>query len=152
MLTSIVCPVFGASGAGVRDSKVISPITVDHSRHYLSLYADDCLLFLSNIQESLPQVMTLFKYFHNMSGYKINWSKSAILPLNSAAKNVQLPADIPICMSFTYLGIEIYPNLNKIVNENFCGIKKKEEQDLKRWGSLQVSMQGRISTIKMNIL
>lgn len=33
----------------IRESEVISPITVDQSRHYLSLYADDCLVFLSNI-------------------------------------------------------------------------------------------------------
>ena len=120
----------------IRESHVISPISIDLSKHYLSLYADDCLLFLSNIQESLPHVLNLFNDFHGMSGYKVNWSKSALLSVNSAAKDVHLPASIPICTSFTYLGIKIYPNLHQIVKENFYGVKKKKlEQDLKRWGS-----------------
>lgn len=136
----------------IRESEVISPITVDQSRHYLSLYADDCLLFFSNIQESLPHRLALFNNFHNLTGYKINWSKSALLPLNQAAKKASLPAGIPVCSSFTYLGIEIYPNLHRIVYESFHGVKKKIASDLQRWGSLQVSMQGRVSTIKMNVL
>lgn len=86
-----------------------------------------------------------------MAGYKINWSKSALLPLNQAVKKASLPAGIPVCSSFTYLGIEIYPNLHKIVQENFHGVKRKIADDLQRWGSLQVSIQGRVST-KMNVL
>ncbi|KAL2081000.1 hypothetical protein ACEWY4_022853 [Coilia grayii] len=136
----------------IRESKVISPITVGPSRHHISLYADDCLLFFSNIQKSLTNLLALFHEFHKVSGYKINWTKSALLPLNTAAKNTPLPPGIPICTSFTYLGIKIFPNINRIIKENYYGVKKNIELDLKRWGSLQVSMQGRISTIKMNIL
>lgn len=91
----------------IKESGVIFPITVDQSRHYLSLYADDCLLFPSNIQDSLPHVLILFGYIRNMAGYWINSTKLALLPLNLAE-----PAGIPVCSSFTYLGIEIYPNFH----------------------------------------
>ena len=74
-----------------------------------------------------------------MAGYKINWTKSALLPLNTAAKNTNLTVDIPICTSFMNLCIRIYPSLNII--EFLGGMKKKIVDDLKRWGSLYVSLQ-----------
>lgn len=51
-----------------------------------------------------------------------------------------------------YLGIKIYPSLTRIIQENFLGAKTKITDDLKRWESLYVSLQGRISTVKMNVL
>ncbi len=84
-----------------------------------------------------------------------DWTKSALLPLNTVAKNTNLTVDIPVCTSFTYLGITIYHNFNRIIQENFLGMKKKIMDDLKRRGFLYVSLQGRVTTVnttvKMNI-
>lgn len=52
----------------------------------VSLYADDLLLYVSN----LPAVLTTLQAFGQISGYKLNLNKSEIFPINKAAKNYPL--------------------------------------------------------------
>uniref|UniRef100_A0A673LNA7 Reverse transcriptase domain-containing protein n=1 Tax=Sinocyclocheilus rhinocerous TaxID=307959 RepID=A0A673LNA7_9TELE len=66
----------------IREHKSIYPIVVHGSKHSISLYADDILLFLSNVKVSISQVLSVFSDFKNLAGYKINWHKSTLLPLN----------------------------------------------------------------------
>ncbi len=87
-----------------------------------------------------------------LSGYKINWSKSALMPINNVKVNSSIPSFIPIKESFIYLGITIYKNIHKIARDNFNNILVKVKNDIQRWKNLKVSLQGRISTVKMNLL
>ena len=84
----------------IRQSDLISPISVYNTQHQLSLYADDVLVFLENSAQSVPHLLTICEEFGNMSGFKINWSKSALLHLNDSAKTSILPANIPIVQHF----------------------------------------------------
>ncbi len=93
-----------------------------------------------------------FDHFSSLSGYKINWSKSAIMPINNVKVNSSIPSFIPIKESFTYLGITIYKNIHKIARDNFNNILVKVKNDIERWKNLKVSLQGRISTVKINLL
>ncbi len=52
----------------------------------------------------------------------------------------------------SYLGITIYKNIHKIARDNFNNILVKVKNDIQRWKNLKVSLQGRISTVKMNLL
>ncbi len=63
-----------------------------------------------------------------------------------------IPSFIPIKESFIYLGINIYKNIHKIARDNFNNILVKVKNDIQRWKNLKVSLQGRISTVKMNLL
>lgn len=57
---------------------------------------------------SVPQVLNLSEEFGYFSGFKMNWSKSILMPSNATTKEVNLPSS-PVsleCHSFTYLGIE----------------------------------------------
>ncbi len=54
--------------------------------------------------------------------------------------------------SFIYLGITIYKNIHKFARDNFNNILVKVKNDIQRWKNLKVSLQGRISTVKMNLL
>ena len=65
----------------IRQSEVIEPITVHDTPHSISLFADDILIFIKNLAESFPHLMKIFETFSNISGYKINWSKSALMLL-----------------------------------------------------------------------
>ncbi len=49
-------------------------------------------------------------------------------------------------------GITIYKNIHKIARDNFNNIFVKVKNDIQRWKNLKVSLQGRISTVKMNLL
>ncbi len=74
------------------------------------------------------------------------------MPINNVKVNSSIPSFIPITESFTYLGITIYKNIHKIARDNFNNILVKVKNYIQRWNNLKVSLQERISTVKMNLL
>lgn len=136
----------------IRRSTMVSPIRIHHTQHHLSLYADDVLLFLENPTQSVPHLLSICEDFGKLSGFKINWSKSALLHLNCQAKSSALSVNIPIVNQFRYLGIEIFSTLNQIIKHNFSATLNNILKDMDRWNALPMSIQTRISTVKMNIL
>ncbi len=123
----------------------------DHN-HSISLYADDIILYLDHFDVSVSSIIKEFDNFSSLSGYKINWSKSALMPINNVKVNSSIPSFIPIKESFIYLCITIYKNIHKFARDNFNNILVKVKNDIQRWKNLKVSLQGRISTVKMNLL
>ncbi len=94
----------------------------------------------------------MFNEFKNLAGYKINCHKSTLPPLNSSATNVQYTPSIPVSNVISYLGIKIYAKLSEIIHKKYREISQKVTEDLQRWNTLPISLQGRISIVKMNIL
>lgn len=122
--------------------------------HKLSLYADDLLLFVSDPDRSIPCVLDLLKEFGLVSGYKLNFHKSELLPINSAAKAYQL-SKLPFKISldnFTYLGICTTKNYSDLFKSNFSFLMDRVSEDFHRWSLLPLSLAGKINCIKMNIL
>ncbi len=134
----------------IRKSEV--SIEIHDHNHSISLYADDIILYLYHFDVSVSSIIKEFDNFSSLSGYKINWSKSALMPINNVKVNSSIPSFIPIKESFIYLGITIYKNIHKIARDNFNNILVKVKNDIQRWKNLKVSLQGRISTVKMNLL
>ena len=60
----------------IRQFNTIKGITIGNIECKISLYADDCLIFLSDPCSSIPPLLSLINYFGSMSGYSINWRKS----------------------------------------------------------------------------
>ncbi len=137
--------------ASERKSKFLS-LLLRNTSHHISLFADDILLFLDNPVLSVPHVLNLFNQFSNLSGYKINWTKSYLLPLNICVGSATFSGFIPVVHSFTYLGVDIYPSLQDIVSKNLNKNLAKVTSDLANWMHLPTSFHARISVVKMNIL
>ena len=123
----------------IRQHPSIAPITFNNTTHSISLYADDILLYFDRATTSLPHILDTFEEFSSLSGYKINWTKSALFPLNSELDPGTLPQHIPVVKQFKYLGVEIFPSLVSIANKNFQGIYNKIESDLDRWSYLVIN-------------
>ncbi len=98
----------------------------------ISLYADDIILYLDHFEVPVSSVIKEFDNFSSLSGYKINWSKSALMPINNVKVNFSIPSFIPIKESFIYSGISIYKNIHKIARDNFNNILVKVKNDIQR--------------------
>ncbi len=55
----------------VRQADNIRPILIHNTQHSISLYADDISLFLEDIANSIPPLLTIFDQFGSISGFKI---------------------------------------------------------------------------------
>ncbi|XP_047443790.1 uncharacterized protein LOC125009675 [Mugil cephalus] len=77
-----------------------------------------------------------------------NWSKSALLHLNDSTVSVSIPR----VKQFKYLGIEVFPSLNQMIKHNYSVALTNVLKNLEGWTCLPMSIQARISVIKMNIL
>lgn len=65
----------------VRVNTDIRGLTVGNIEHKLSAYADDVLFHLTNPLISLPILLKELQHFGTISNFKINYTKSEILPI-----------------------------------------------------------------------
>ncbi len=71
----------------IRKSEV--SIKIHDHNHSISLYTDDIILYLDHFDVSVSSIIKEFDNFSSLSGYKINWSKFALMPINNV--NVLFP-------------------------------------------------------------
>lgn len=90
----------------IRQSVTMQPISVGRTSHHLALYADDVLVFMENPVQSLQTLLSICSEFSDLSGFKINWNKSALLPLNDTARALQFPPNIPVVQQQTWHTVE----------------------------------------------
>lgn len=102
----------------IRQSKNLAPIMVHNTPHYISLYADDILIYTSNPHLSIPFLLETFEQFGKIPGYKVNWTKSAVMPLNGTSNNLE-SFNIPVAESFKCMAISIYPSVKILTNNNY---------------------------------
>lgn len=103
---------------------------------------------------SLTRLQDLLDTYSTVSGYKVNYDRSEIIPLTTFNYHAYQGASAfkwaPT--GIKYLGIVVDNNLKNLYRLNYCQILKKIEEDLRRWISLPITLIGRINCIKMNIL
>lgn len=122
----------------LRLSTNITPIKIKSTLHHISLFADDVLLFFSDIKYSLPNILSKFEQFSYVSSYKINWSKSSLLPLNSVSKEECTEFNIPVVSHFKYLGVNVFASLEKTITKNYNNTLSMVKKDLERWQKLPI--------------
>lgn len=140
--------------ATIRGQTNIKGISRAQREHKISLYADDVLLFISDPATSIPHILNTLSVFGSFSGYKLNLDKSELLPINTAARKLSFNS-LPFKVSYEglkYLGVYVTKSHSQLIKANFIPLLERTQQDLNRWSTLPLSLAGRISIIKMNIL
>ncbi|KAA0701525.1 LINE-1 reverse transcriptase -like protein [Triplophysa tibetana] len=119
----------------------------------VSLYADDLLLYVSNLSVSVPAALDILSSFGQISGYKLNLDKSELFPLNQGAQNAALGFPFKIVpFGFKYLGIQIRDRFEDLFDYNFAPLLDQIRIDFQRWSLLPLSLVARVNSVKMNIL
>lgn len=138
----------------IRQNQNIKGTVIGAKEYKLLLYADDLLLTLTDLTNSIPALIECVKEFGHISGYKVNLGKSEIMPLVECG-NAEPPFIKPFRWAPTglnYLGVKITPKINQLYTENINPLMKHIQEKMISWKNLPISLLGRINLIKMTIL
>ena len=75
-------PTFEFGTRQIRQTKEISGIMINKKQYKLSSFADDLLLYLTNVNTSVPHLMEVIAKFSKISGYKMNIWKTELMVVN----------------------------------------------------------------------
>ena len=138
----------------IRSHPSICGIKTGDLEHHIALYADDTIVFLSDLVKSIPSLLELISQFGGFSGFKVNKDKSSIMFLNEQERRKPMVSHpfVNAMDGFKYLGIRITPKINTLSATNYEPMLANLSEDVQRWSTLPLSILGRINIIKMNIL
>lgn len=129
-------------------------MVIGTTQHKILLYVDDILLTLTDPSKSIPALVNCVKEFGQISGYKVNFTKSEIMPLGFSY--VYEPDFVkPFSWApdgFTHLGVKITPKISQLYAENVNPMVKHIKDKMLSWKKLPASFLGRINLIKIKII
>ncbi|AAU10897.1 RNA-dependent DNA polymerase [lymphocystis disease virus-China] len=107
----------------IRKNPAIKGIIRKGKETKILLYADDVLIFVSQI-ETVPLVLKILERFKIVSGYSLSLNKSKIVPLGQAKikKSISLTISID---DFIYLGVTITKLKKNLFKHNLKTLKQK---------------------------
>ncbi|KAL6032047.1 hypothetical protein STEG23_025200 [Scotinomys teguina] len=138
----------------IQQQMEIKGIQIGKEEVKISLFADDMIVYLSNLKNCTKELLQLINTFSNVTGYKVNSKKSALLYTKDKRAEEEIKATSPITIatnSIKYLGVNLTKEVKDLYDENFKSLKKEMEEDLRKWKDLPCSWVGRINIVKMAI-
>lgn len=88
--------------------------------------------------------------FGEFSGFRINWSKSSLFPLDPE-QLVHPSSQLQVVHSFRYLGVVQLP-LSSYVTKNLCPMIAQLQQRLDKWMNLPLDLMGSVNLLKIIFL
>ena len=139
-------------GIAIRENERIEGITIFGYEHKISQYADDTTLITKNCKKSLNRVLDTLKFFHTISGLKVNIEKTKVVQLGVAGDGRMINIEkekLELTNEFVLLGIQFNSKrLSKITEDN-CRLKFPEmKKVLRQWKRRKLTISGRISVFK----
>lgn len=138
----------------IRQEEGIKGITMGQMEHKIGLFADDVMLYLQDLDTSLPKLLEVIEQFHVCSGYKLNITKTQIIHFNYCpGEEIKNKLNINWkSKTLKYLGVIITKNPELLYKANYKPINNNIKKDLERWSTYPLDFSSRINVIKMNIL
>jgi hypothetical protein len=101
------------------------------------------IIYLSDPKNSTRELLQLINSFSIVAGYKINSNKSvAFCYSNDKWTEKEFRAMIPfivVTSNIKYLGVTLTNQVKDLYDKNFKSLKKRIEEDLRRWKDLPFS-------------
>ena len=138
----------------IRENNKIKGVTLKSEEHKLAMYADDIIVYLTDIYKSLPGLLDEIRKYGSMSGYKLNLNKTeAMLVGGNLEPDFKKQFNIKWDQNkVKYLGVIIPNNLKELYHCNYEPLENAVKQDFSRWKIIPSSLLERIKIIKMNVL
>ncbi|KAM3932792.1 uncharacterized protein RB166_005838 [Leptodactylus fuscus] len=134
----------------------IGGITVGRQHHKIGLYADDIILAMTSPSSSLSAPTAALENFGRVSYYKVNSSKSQILPI---VISPPLRRDLSLRFPYqwnvsriTYLGISLTAPSSDLFAANYVPLLTRVSSLLTAFSRPMLSWASRISIVKMMAL
>jgi exonuclease III len=141
----------------IRNSKDIDGININGQEYLISQYADDTSFILDGTYKSLDSTLKLLELYANVSGLKINYSKSKIIWIGSKkySKDVFHHPKWKLewgTETFSLLGVHFSVNIDQIIQANFEPKLMEMEKMIKQRSTRTLTPLGRIVVIKTLII
>lgn len=138
----------------IRKNMQIKGVVMEDMEHKIALYADDVILYMTDVCNSLPTLMQEIGQYSSLSGYKLNLSKTEAMEVGSKLsctfkKQYEFKWELT---KVKYLGVNIPNNLENLYACNYGKLENTIKNDLSRWKLIPFTLLEKISIIKMNIL
>ena len=140
----------------IRSHPQISGFMVGGVQHTISLFADDIILMLTNVETSLASAHQVLQLFTTVSYYKVNETKSHILGVGIPARTRHaLSTRFPFPWKekgISYLGITLTSSASELVRENYTPFLQRLHTKLEALAKFELSWSGRLAAFKMQVL
>uniref|UniRef100_A0A8C6WLV1 Reverse transcriptase domain-containing protein n=1 Tax=Neogobius melanostomus TaxID=47308 RepID=A0A8C6WLV1_9GOBI len=138
----------------IRNNLKIKGVSVQEDEHKLALYADDIIVYITDIKQTLPALLEEINKYGEISGYKLNHNKTEAMEIG---ENLENDFKKQFKLKWTrdkvrYLGIKIPNNLENLYQYNYGELLNTIRQDLTRWKIVPLTLFEKVRIIKMNIL
>lgn len=121
--------------------------------HKLFLYADDILCLVSDPASSTQVLLNKVDLFSQISGYKVNWHKPEAMAVSKVCHPAMVSAGNFKWLSsgMKYLGVRLCTNIMDVMHINMTPLLAKIKNSLEKWKTLNLTLWGKINTVKMVI-
>ena len=144
-------------GILIRNNQDIKGITIEGEEYKLSQYADDTSLISDGSPKSMDGILRELDYFANISGLKINFSKTKMIWIGSKkfSKEVFHHSRWKLDWNnskFDLLGITFSVNLKEMLELNYTTKLEDIRKIINKWSMRKLSPIGRLTIIKTLII
>jgi hypothetical protein len=136
----------------VHEDKIIKGITINNKEIKQTLFADDATFVNNGEKQSFERLINIISEFENVSGLKLNTSKSTILRVGTLNKsNITFSADKNFIWTSSHartLGITFYCNREQNLRSNLEPKILEFKNCLKQWQHRKLTLLGKVTVIK----
>ena len=141
----------------IKSEKDIKGIKINNIEYLISQYADDTTFILDGSPTSFHATMLTLERYAELSGLKINYSKSSVVWVGSKKFSKEVFHHTRWRLEwgvtrFMMLGINFNVNLREMIVENFDSKIDNIKASLNKWAKRKLTPLGRITVLKTIIL
>uniref|UniRef100_A0A803T714 Reverse transcriptase domain-containing protein n=1 Tax=Anolis carolinensis TaxID=28377 RepID=A0A803T714_ANOCA len=139
----------------IRNNKELKGPRTKNFSYKTRAFADDLVCLIEDPLEQFDKWWEVIQNYGEVAGFKINRGKTQILTKNMTHKRkekLQRNTGIEVVKKIRYLGLEITASNAHLFKNNYERKWKEIKEKMKKWGYLQLSLLGKIATVKMKIL